>query len=229
MWPPTAPALVRAQGELAALSPPPWRPSRPRPLVAGCYVCFAREPAGPGRAGERGWAAAVLMRGDRLIQTAVAAGVTCAPYEPGLLALREGPLLEAAVRALAETPELLIAHATGRDHPRAAGLAVQLGAVLDLPSIGVTDRPLHASGAEPGPERGDTSRLVLHGVEAAGMLRTRAGARPIVVHPGWRTDLDTAISVALASTPLVRTPEPLRHARSLARQARAAAESRRRS
>lgn len=228
MWPPTAAALVRAQRELAALSPPPWRPSGPRPLVAGCYVCFARGASGRGRARERGWAAAVLMRGDRLIQSAVAAGVAGDPYEPGLLALREGPLLEAAVRALPESPELLIAHAAGRDHPRAAGLALQLGAVLDVPTIGVTDRPLQAAGAEPGAERGDPSPLLLHGVEAARMLRTRAGARPLVVHPGWRTDLDTAISVALASTGRVRTPEPLRRARRLARQARAAAEAGRR-
>jgi deoxyribonuclease V len=92
--------------------------------------------------------------------------------------------------------------------------------VLDLPSIGVTDRPLHATGAEAGAARDEASWLLLHGVEVAGMLRTRAGARPLVIHPGWRTDLDTAISVVLASTQRFRTPEPLRRARSLARQAR---------
>jgi deoxyribonuclease V len=196
--------------------------------VAGCYVCFARGAPGAAERGSAAGATAVLMREDRPIQSAVAAGMAGAPYEPGLLALREDPLLEAALRALAQSPELLIAHASGRDHPRAAGLALQLGAVLDLPSVGVTDRPLRATGPEPGPERGDTSRLLLHGVEAARMLRTRAGARPLVVHPGWRTDLDTAISVALASTGRVRTPEPLRRARRLARQARAAAEEGRR-
>jgi deoxyribonuclease V len=210
------------------LSPPPWRPGRSRPLAAGCYVCFTRGAPGPGRAWERGWAAAVLMRDERLIQGAVVAGEPGAPYEPSLLALREGPLLEAAVRALAEPPDVLIVHAAGRDHPRAAGLALQLGAVLDVPSIGVTDRPLQANGAEPGPERGQTSRLLRNGVETARMLRSRAGARPIVVHPGWRTDLETAVSVALASTRHVRTPEPLRRARSLARRARAAAEAGRR-
>jgi deoxyribonuclease V len=205
---------------LAALGPAP---------AGGRVLCLLRSRGagapGRGRAGERGWAAAVLMRTDRLIQSAVAAGVAGGPYEPGLLALREGPLLEAAVRALAEPLGLLIVHAAGRDHPRAAGLALQLGAVLDLPSIGVTDRPLQATGAEPGPERGGTSRLLRNGVEAAGMLRTRAGARPLVVHPGWRTDLDTAISVALESTRRVRTPEPLGRARSLASQARTAAEA----
>jgi deoxyribonuclease V len=224
MWPLTAAALVRAQRELAALSPPPWRPSGPRPLVAGCYVCFARGEAGRGRAGERCWAAAVLMRGNRgLVESALAVGAAGAPYEPGLLALREGPLLEAALGVLSESPEVLFCNATGRDHPRAAGLALQLGAVLDLPSIGVTDRPLQATGAEPAPERGATSPVLLEGVEVARMLRTRAGARPVVVHPGWRTDLDTAIAAVLASTRHARTPEPLRRARQLARYARATA------
>jgi deoxyribonuclease V len=168
------------------------------------------------------------MRDERLIQGAVVVGEPGAPSEPSLLALREGPLLEAAMRALAEPPDVLIVHAAGRDHPRAAGLALQLGAVLDVPSIGVTDRPLQANGAEPGPERGQTSRLLRNGVETARMLRSRAGARPIVVHRGWRTDLETAVSVALASTRHVRTPEPLRRARSLARRARATAEAGRR-
>jgi deoxyribonuclease V len=225
MWPPTPAALVRAQLELAAQSPPPWRPSGPRPLVAACYVCLGRGEVGRGRAGERGWAAAVLMRGNRrLVESAVAVGAAGAPYEPGLLALREGPLLEAAVRPLADIPDVPIANATGRDHPRAAGLALHLGAVLDLPTIGVTDRPLHAEGPEPGPDPGATTPLRRRGVEVARLLRTRAGARPVVVHPGWRTDLDVATAVVRASIRRARTPEPLRRARQLARYARAAAE-----
>jgi deoxyribonuclease V len=223
VWPPTQAALVRAQRELAALSPSLWRPSEPRPLVAGCYVCFERGQVGRGRAGERGWAAAVLMWGNRrLVESAVAVGAAGAPYEPGLLSLREGPMLEAALRLLSGRPEVLLANATGRDHPRAAGLALHLGAVLDLPSIGVTDRPLEAEGREPGPEPGATSPLRLGGVEVARLLRTRAGARPVVVHPGWRTGLDTATAVVCASTRRARTPEPLRRARQLARYARAA-------
>jgi hypothetical protein len=43
------------------------------------------------------------MRGNRALgESAVAVGAAGAPYEPGLLALREGPLLEAALRLLAE-------------------------------------------------------------------------------------------------------------------------------
>jgi deoxyribonuclease V len=209
------------------LEPPPWRPSRTRPLVAGCFVCFRRGEPGRGHLGEPGWAAAVLMWGDRRpAGTAVVAGTAGAPYEPGLLALREGPLLEAALRALPERPEVLIANASGRDHPRGAGLALQLGAVLGLPSIGVTDRPLLATGPEPGHARWDTSPLLLGRSEVARALRTRAGARSVVVHSGWRTDLDTAVAVALASTRRARTPEPLRRARRAARETRALAERR---
>jgi deoxyribonuclease V len=214
---------VRTQRELAALAPPRWRPSAVRPLVGACYVCFARGEGGRGRAGERGWAAAVLMRGSRgLVESAVAVGAAGAPYEPGLLALREGPLLDTAVRTLSERPDVLLCNATGSDHPRAAGLALHLGAMLDLPSIGVTDRPLTAEGGEPGADRGATRPVLLGGVEVARLLRTRAGARPVVVHPGWRTDLDAATAMVGASTRRARTPEPLRRARQLARYARAA-------
>ena len=165
------------------------------------------------------------MRADRhLAATAIVRGVAGAPYRPGLLALREGPLLEAAVRALPELPEVVIANATGRDHPRGAGLALHLGAVLDLPSIGVTDRPLLAVGADPGPERGATSALRLAGAEVGRLLRTRVGARPLVVHPGWRTDVEVAVSLVLAAVRRARTPEPLRRGRQEARRARAAEE-----
>ena len=165
------------------------------------------------------------MHADRHVAgTAIVRGEAGAPYQPGLLALREGRLLEAAVRALPREPEVLIANATGRDHPHGAGLALHLGAVLDLPSIGVTDQPLLAEGVEVGPERGATSPRLLEGTEVARLLRTRLGARPVVVHPGWRTDLDTAVSVVLAAIRRARTPEPLRRARREARRARAAEE-----
>jgi hypothetical protein len=55
----------------------------------------------------------------------------------------------------------------------------------------------------------------------AAWLRTRAGARQIVVHPAWRTDLETALAVVRRSVLGARTPEPLRRARRAARLARA--------
>ena len=215
-WPASADELIAAQLELRGAAPPPWRASG-EVLVGGSFVCFGRGKRGAGAAGDPGWAGAALSHGP----TAVVAGPAGAPYEPGLLALREGPLLEAAVRALPEPPEVLIVNATGRDHPRRAGLALHLGAVLELPTIGVTHRLLVAHGEWPADERGEQSPVTLDGETVGAWVRTRAGTRPLAVHPGWRTDLDTAVELALAVTPERRTPEPLRLARRAARSARA--------
>lgn len=138
-----------------------------------------------------------------------------------MLALREGPLLEAAVRGLAQPPDVLLVDATGRDHPRRAGLALQLGAVLGIPTVGLTDRPLLARGDEPDDERGAASPLLLEGERVGYLLRTKRGTRPICVHAAWQTMPETALEVVLSVTAQMRTPEPLRAARTAARIARA--------
>ena len=111
-------------------------------------------------------------------------------------------------------------YSTARDHPRRAGLALQLGAVLDLPTVGVTHRPLIAEGEWPADERGARSLLVLGGERVGYWLRTKARTRPLAVPAAWQTDPDTAAEVVLSASHS-RTPEPLRRARRRAREARA--------
>jgi deoxyribonuclease V len=219
-WPGSAEELVRAQERLARATPQGWHlPERPF-AIGGCFVCFERGPSGRGRKGEPAWAAAAAVRSGHVIATAVVRGEAGDRYEAGLLALREGAPLEAAVRALAEPPDVLLVDATGRDHPRRAGLALHLGAIVDLPTVGVTHRPLLAEGDWPRDENGAQSPLRI-GEETVGYwLRTRAGTRPLAVHAAWRTDPETAVLVALASLGRWRTPEPLRAARHRARTAR---------
>jgi deoxyribonuclease V len=135
--------------------------------------------------------------------------------------MREGPVLEAAVRKLPAAPDVLLVDATGRDHPRRAGMAIQLGAELSMPTVGVTHRPLLAAGEWPDDVQGAASPLLLEGETVGVWLRTRSGARPLAIHPGWRTDLEVAVSVVLAVSGRRRTPEPLRVARRLAREKRA--------
>ena len=195
----------------------PWRPVD-ECLIGGCFVCFPRGGHGPGGAGDRAWAAAAAGR-----EVVTVEGAAGAAYEAGLLALREGALLERAVRALRAASDVLLVNATGRDHPRLAGLALHLGAVLDLPTVGVTHRALVAHGDRPPDEAGGRSPLLLDGECVGAWLCTRPGTRPLAVHAAWRTDPDVAVRVVLAATRGARTPAPLRAARRAARSARAAA------
>jgi deoxyribonuclease V len=221
-WPATADELIRRQQALGQMTPARWQPPPTLRRIGACFVCFERV-QGAGSPGDRGFAGAAVTAGRRLLAGVTAAGPAGGPYLPALLALREGPLLEQAVRALPIVPEVLVVNATGRDHPRRAGLALQLGAVLGLPTVGVTTRPLLAEGSWPPDQRGATAPLRLGGEVVGCWVRTRAGAKPVAVHAAWQTDVQAAVQVVLAATRRARTPEPLRRARTLARTRRARA------
>jgi deoxyribonuclease V len=254
VWPESEEELIELQSALAAraasaMATRPWaRPAAP--LIAGCFAAYERGEAGPGHPGDRVWAAAVawrpnvadpnrrrsgaVLRGRALgplprqatdvEAQVVVAGQVPAAYAPGLLALREGPILAEALRALRalrDRPDVIMVDATGLDHPRRAGLATHLGAVLDLPSIGVTHRPLIGFGVFPELRRGATAPVGVGDTEVGRWVCTRNGSRPVLAHAGWRTDPATAADlVLLASTPAARTPVPLQEARRVAREAR---------
>jgi len=230
--PPTWPdvgSLQREQEEVGSLDPPPWAPPD-RPLVAAAaFVAFARGEAGPGAEGDRAWVgAAVVAEDGRPLRTAVVRGRAGGPYRPGLLAHREGRMtVEALATVIDGGPavDVLVLDATGRDHPLRCGLAVHLGWLLDLPSVGVTHRLLTRRDAPVPRCAGRGPSEVVHGPEGpvARWVCTRVGARPVVAHAGWRTDPDVAAQVVLRTSARARTPEPLRRARELARVARAVA------
>lgn len=211
-WPDTRADLEELQRRLAIEEPQRWRMPLGHATIGGVFAAFSTR--GDPAPVERAWIVAVAGVARSLVTCEVRT-----PYEPGYLALREGAALEAAVRSLDVRPDVLLVDATGRDHPRGAGLALHLGAVLEVPTVGVTDRPLLA-------EPDDRGRLVLDGREVGRAVVTRAGARTVCVHAAWRTDVDVAEAVVLAATAGARTPEPLRRARSLARVRRAQDEGR---
>ncbi|HET9722386.1 MAG TPA: endonuclease V [Actinomycetota bacterium] len=212
-WPSTREGLADLQRRLAAEAAEAWHPPLGREIAIGAVFAAFSTRADPSPS-ERAWVAAVAGAERHTIVVAAEA-----PYEPGYLALREGPELERAIRGLTRAPDVLLVDATGRDHPRGAGLALHLGAVLEMPTVGVTDRPLLARIDAEG-------RLLLDGREVGRAVVTLSGARPVCVHAGWRTDVDTAVAVVRSAGGRARTPEPLRRARFLARSARARDEGR---
>ena len=225
MWPSDADSLIARQQELADTAPELLPLDSASAIIGGCWVCFPRGLVGPGTDHDPAWSAAVIMIGGRMLERQVISGTAGASYVPGLMALRLGPLMEETVRALSDRPHVLLLDATAHDHPRRAGMALHLGAELDIPTIGVTHRPLVASGDWPSDQRGATSPLRIEGSVVGCWLRTQPGVRPLAVHPGWRIDLATAVEVVTLLTRRRRTPEPLRRARQLARRARTYAQN----
>jgi deoxyribonuclease V len=138
------------------------------------------------------------------------------PYVPGLLALREGPAVLAALDRLVTWPDLILFDAQGLAHPRRLGLASHLGVLLDWPSIGCAKSRLTGTHDEPGEAVGDWVPL-LDGDDTIGaVLRTRSGVKPLYVSIGHRVDLPTAVEFVLRCTRTYRLPETTRFAHRLA-------------
>jgi deoxyribonuclease V len=208
-WPESASALTELQRQLAVRAvETSWQPGDRPPRVAGVFAVGPRWRSGSGGAGDPGWAAAVVQVGPCTLAAVTVRGCLGAPYAPGLLALREGRLLEQALQALPQAPEVVLVDATGRDHPRRAGLALHLGAAMGLPSIGVTDRTLVAIAPDPGPETGAVAEVRLDGDLVGYRFRPRAGVRPIVVHAGWWVSAEVALEVVRGLIRDARTPYP---------------------
>jgi deoxyribonuclease V len=159
VWPSDADSLISYQQQLAAATPEPVILNPSTAMIGGCWVCFPRGLAGPGTDHDPAWSAAVIMLGRRVLERQVISGTTDSPYVPGLMALRVGRLMERTVRALSGDLDVLLLDATAGDHPRRAGLALHLGAELELPTIGVTHRPLVAAGEWPSDHRAPRARF----------------------------------------------------------------------
>lgn len=138
------------------------------------------------------------------------------PYIPGYLFFREGPVVVEALGKLSQRPDLLLIDGHGIAHPKKAGFASLLGALLDIPSIGCAKSRLVGRYEEPGPGKGDWSPLIYRKETVGAVVRSRNGTKPVFVSPGHLITLDEAVAIVLRCTPKFRVAEPLRKADALA-------------
>lgn len=186
-------------------------------FVAGLDVSYPKTPANaPGIASAVLWDVAA-----RKVATSIfATGDLSFPYIPGLLGFREARLLAQAVLQLDRPVDLLLCDGYGYAHPRRFGMAVQLGAALDIPSVGIAKTPFygesdwkslpHTRGAQtgifdptPGPQPGQKGELLGEVVCLAD------GRKPVFISAGFRTTLDLSVAISLYTTTIHRQPEPL--------------------
>jgi deoxyribonuclease V len=183
----------------------------PPRVIAGVDVGFEEQ-------GSITLAAAVLLDADtlQLIAHSVARIPTSMPYVPGLLSFRELPALLQALRDLPQIPDLIYCDGLGIAHPRRLGIASHLGVVTGLPTIGVAKSILVGTHAELPQEKGARVPLRHAGEQVGWMLRSKDKVKPLIVSPGHRVSMDTAVELVLACCRGYRLPEPTRLADRLA-------------
>ncbi|WP_345602376.1 endonuclease V [Pseudonocardia adelaidensis] len=153
----------------------------------------------------------------RPVETRTVRGRAGHPYVPGFLALRELPVVTAALEELEHTPDLIVCDGAGVAHPRRFGLACHVGLLTGVPTIGVAKSP-PLPFEMPKPARGSWTPQV-EGDEVVGRaLRTQHGVQPVFVSVGHRIGLDAACEHVLRLA-RHRLPETTRRADRLARDA----------
>lgn len=133
------------------------------------------------------------------------------PYIPGLLAFREAPAILQAFHALRTKPDLLVVDGGGINHPRYAGLATHIGVLLDVPTIGVTKSLLCGDGELPR-QVGEAQIITYRDRPVGYYLKSKAACQPIIIAPGHRISLDTALKLIRSCLHLHKLPEPTRMA-----------------
>jgi deoxyribonuclease V len=180
---------------------------------------------------DRAVGAIVALRGGEVIERASAVVDLEFPYVPGLLSFREAGAILAAFANLDVEPDLAVFDGSGRIHYREAGLATHMGAVFDLPAVGVAKGLLCGTpqGSLDGLSEGTRVPITADdSVETTGegvigyALQTRQydsesrHINPVYVSAGHRVGGETAVDLVERLCDGYKLPEPTRLADSYA-------------
>lgn len=178
-------------------------------------------------AGAQGVGAHVRLELDslKLLGTQTLVQTVRFPYIPSYLAFRELPVMLALLQKLKEQnalADITFVDGTGTLHHRQAGIASQLGVLLDIATIGITKALLHGE-----PERdlkslksGEVCYIRIGGQWAGAAIQPKQGLEPFFVSPGHRVDLNTALELSwLALKNDGHLPEPIQQAHDASRRA----------
>ncbi len=145
------------------------------------------------------------------------------PYISSLLAFRELPAYAELLDRLqteGHEPDLLMIDGSGTLHPRGAGIAVHLGVLAGLPSVGVSKTPLLGRCDTAGIATGHSEPIVVGGQRLGVAFRPSKSSRKCVfISPGHRCDVSFAERWVRQMTGGRRLPEPLYWADRFSRQA----------
>jgi deoxyribonuclease V len=177
--------------------------------------------------GDTATSAAVVMRGETVIERTHASEPAEMPYVPGLLSFREGGAVLSALGALETDPDVVLVDGSGRIHFREAGLATHVGVTLDQPTVGVaksllcgtpTGSTSGLSGGARVPIEADETVTAPEGTVIGHAVQTRQydtdsrHINPVYTSPGHRVGADTAADIAERHATRYKLPEPIHRA-----------------
>lgn len=144
------------------------------------------------------------------------------PYIPGYLTFRELPAMQAVWEAMqtdGHRPDVLFVDGNGYLHPRRAGVACALGAILDHPTIGIGKSLLCGRVDLDEMSAGDLRPITDAGEPIGVALKSRDHSRPIYVSVGNRIDLTSAVDLTRRWLGRHRVPDPIYYADRFSKQA----------
>lgn len=166
------------------------------------------------------YAACVLYRDGKVVETAVAATEIEFPYVPGLLAFREIPALISALDKINGTADVILVDGQGLAHPRRFGLACHVGLLTGLPTAGIAKSHLFGEALSI-PRKAGTYDWLVHKQNVVGaIVRTNTRTKPLFVSAGHRILLSECIKICFELACGSRLPEPLQIADRLSKTPR---------
>ncbi len=151
---------------------------------------------------------------ERVVRTAVDF-----PYIPTYLAFREAPAIEGALAGMELGSSVVFIDGQGTLHPRGFGIACHVGAVLDIPTVGVAKSPLCGTYDEAALRADGECGVELEGSQAGWALLPQGAKRPVFISPGNRVSMGSSLELAKKATGR-RQPLPLELAHANATSAR---------
>ncbi len=146
------------------------------------------------------------------------------PYIPSYLAFRELPAMLALMQKLKtenKLAEITLVDGNGTLHHRHAGIACQLGVLLDVATIGITKSLLYGR-AEKDLQKlqpGEVCYIEADGQKLGAAFQSKPKTEPFFISPGHKIDLETAIEIARACLGEGRLPEPIQLAHDASQEA----------
>jgi deoxyribonuclease V len=141
------------------------------------------------------------------------------PYIPTLLSFREGPIIMKLLNKISQKPDIIMINSHGIAHPQFCGCASYVGVLTNSATIGIAKRKLCGE-VDSSKEESYFGNLFFENKLVGGILNLGNKSREIVISPGHKITLKTALEVTIKSLNQGRFPIPIELAHQEAKKMR---------